>query len=136
MIFSTQVRKIRATARGALAEGEMRSFRVLNRLARLAPAALCALAAHANAADLPYEAKDRHEGVASCAGSNCHGSSRAAADVSILQNEYLTWERKDAHSNAYKLLLSPAGKRIATNLGLKSAEGAPECLTCHADFVS
>jgi len=87
------------------------------------------------AAPLPFEGKDRHEGVASCAGSNCHGASHPAADSHILQSEYLTWERKDAHSNAYKLLLSPAGKRIAANLGLKSAESAAECLTCHADYV-
>jgi hypothetical protein len=111
----------------------MRSFRILQRLASVAPAALWALAA--GAAELPFEAKDRHEGVASCAGSNCHGTTRAAADIVILQNEYLTWERKDAHSNAYKLLLAPSGKRIAANLGLKNAHEAPECLTCHTDYV-
>jgi hypothetical protein len=98
-------------------------------------AAIALGASSAVAAPLPFQGKDRHEGVASCAGSNCHGSNHPAADSHILQNEYLTWERKDAHSNAYKLLLSPAGKRIATNLGLKSAENAAECLTCHTDYV-
>ncbi len=103
---------------------------------RVATFALVSLLAQAaGAASLPFQAKERHEGVASCAGSNCHGASKPASDSSILQNEYLTWDRKDAHSNAYKLLLSPAGRRIAANLGLKSAQDAPECLTCHSDYV-
>lgn len=106
------------------------------RWARLAAAALCASAGAASfAAALPFQGKDRHEGVASCAGSNCHGASHPSADSPILQSEYLSWERKDAHSNAYKLLLSAAGRRIAANLGLKSAQDAPECLTCHTDYV-
>jgi hypothetical protein len=102
--------------------------------ASFAAALLSPLAA--GAAPQPFEGKARHEGVASCAGSNCHGASRPLAESPVLQNEYLLWERKDAHSNAYKLLLSPNGRRIAANLGLKSAQDAPECLTCHSDYVA
>jgi hypothetical protein len=76
-----------------------------------------------------------HEGVATCAGSNCHGAERPFADSNVLQNEYFTWARKDAHHNAYKLLLKPEAERIAANLGLKKASEAPECLTCHTDYV-
>ena len=105
------------------------------RVTKLAVLAFCTQAVGVHAAALPFQAKDRHEGVASCAGSNCHGASHPLEDSAVMQNEYFSWERKDAHSNAYKLLLSPAGKRIAANLGLKSAQDAAECLTCHTDYV-
>ncbi len=84
---------------------------------------------------MPFEDKWQHIGVATCAGSNCHGSQRPFDDSPVLQNEYFLWQRDDAHSNAYKLLLAPAGKRIAANLGIKDASTAPECLTCHTDYV-
>ncbi|HUS24956.1 MAG TPA: multiheme c-type cytochrome [Candidatus Binatia bacterium] len=84
---------------------------------------------------LPWDAPHKHLGAATCAGSTCHGANRPAAKGNVLGNEFPTWETKDAHSNAYKLLLTPAGARIAKNLGLKSAGSAPECLTCHTDFV-
>ncbi|MEW6169862.1 MAG: multiheme c-type cytochrome [Pseudomonadota bacterium] len=89
----------------------------------------------AAAAPMPFEDKWQHIGVATCAGSNCHGSPRPFEDSPVLQNEYFLWQREDAHSNAYKLLLSADGKRIAANLGLKDAASAPECLTCHTDYI-
>lgn len=85
---------------------------------------------------MPFEAKWQHLGVATCAGSNCHGSQRPFDDSPVLQNEYFLWQREDAHSNAYKLLLSPAGKRIGANLGIKDVTAAEECLTCHTDYVA
>jgi hypothetical protein len=84
---------------------------------------------------MPYADKWQHIGVATCAGSNCHGSQRPFDDSPVLQNEYFLWQRDDAHSNAYKLLLTADGKRIAANLGIKDAASAPECLTCHTDYV-
>lgn len=84
---------------------------------------------------LPFEAPHQHIGVATCAGSNCHGSQRPFDDSAVLQNEYFLWQREDAHSNAYKLLLTANGKRIAQNLGIKDAASAAECLTCHTDYV-
>src|ERR1043166_1530971 len=110
-------------------------MRIQQLLIGSASIAMIALGASSSvAAPLPFQGKDRHEGVASCAGSNCHGASHPSADSHILQNEYLTWERKDPPSNAYKLLLSPHGKRIAANLGIKNVETAAECLTCHTDY--
>ncbi len=85
---------------------------------------------------MPFEDKWQHVGVATCAGSNCHGSQRPFEDSPVLQNEYFLWQREDAHSNAYKLLQTPASKRIASNLGLKDATTAAECLTCHTDYVA
>lgn len=87
------------------------------------------------APQMPFEDKWEHVGVATCAGSNCHGSQRPFDDSPVLQNEYFLWQRDDAHSNAYKLLQSADAKRIAANLGLKDAASAPECLTCHTDYV-
>lgn len=85
---------------------------------------------------MPFESQALHLGVATCAGSNCHGSARPFDNSPVLQNEYFLWQRDDAHSNAYKVLQGPAGKRIAANLGLKDAATSPECLTCHTDHVA
>ena len=85
--------------------------------------------------EMPWNSKYQHVGVATCAGSNCHGGQQAFDDAYVLQNEYLTWQREDAHSNAYKLLLTPEAERMAKNLGIGKAEEARECLTCHSDYV-
>jgi hypothetical protein len=74
-----------------------------------------------------------HLGVASCAGNTCHGSTRPFADTPILQTEYFTWQRKDAHARAYEVLLSARSQAIATRLGLGKADEARDCLVCHAE---
>lgn len=74
-----------------------------------------------------------HVGVASCAGSTCHGTNRAFAGVGISQGEYLLWQREDAHARAYVSLRNAQSSRIAKNLGLPRAWEAGECLACHAD---
>ena len=113
-------------------------MRPTQRLARIVISALMltgAAVASANPA-FPSDADDIHLGVATCAGSTCHGASRPLSETPVLQNEFTTWERQDAHSNAYKVLLTPASKRIVANLGYtKPAHEAAECLTCHSDFV-
>lgn len=88
------------------------------------------------AGEMPFQSKSLHLGVATCAGSNCHGSTRPFDDSPVLQNEYFLWQRDDAHSNAYKVLQGETGRRIARNLGIKDATTAPECLTCHTDHVA
>lgn len=89
----------------------------------------------AESPEMPWNMPAEHIGVATCAGSNCHGSQRPFDDSPVLQNEYFTWQRKGPHSNAYKLLLTQESKRIAANLGIGKAEEARECLTCHTDYV-
>jgi hypothetical protein len=76
-----------------------------------------------------------HLGVASCAGSPCHGSVQTKKTTDVQQNEYLTWQRRDKHAKAYLALESALGERIARNLGLAKAETAKICLDCHADNV-
>jgi len=85
---------------------------------------------------LPSSAGDMHLGVATCAGSTCHGAIEPFANSPVLQNEFITWQRKDSHSEAYTVLLNDQSKRIARNLGLKSAHTAKICLDCHADNVA
>lgn len=80
-------------------------------------------------------AGDIHLGVASCAGSTCHGSIEPWKKSNVLQNEYITWQRKDKHAKAYKVLSNDRSKRIAKNLGLPDAQTAEICLDCHADNV-
>jgi hypothetical protein len=79
---------------------------------------------------------DTHLGVTSCSGSTCHGAVQPVRGSQVLQNEYLTWQRQDAHAKAYAVLLEPRSKRIAQNLGLPDAHTAKICLDCHADNVA
>jgi hypothetical protein len=79
---------------------------------------------------------DAHLGVASCAGSNCHGAaSRTKTKSGVVQNEYLIWQRYDKHAIAFTVLQGKRGQRIAANLGIGPADQAPVCLQCHADTV-
>jgi Cytochrome c554 and c-prime len=79
-------------------------------------------------------AADKHLGVATCAGSACHGASHMAGG-NVRQDEYLIWQRKDRHAQAFATLRTERSRRIAANLGLPDATGAPMCLACHADNV-
>ena len=108
--------------------------RVLGFLAVLWAAALIPALALAQAeAPVPLVDKDVHMGVATCAGSTCHGAIESIPGVFILQNEYVTWQRHDKHAKAYQVLLNDRSKRIAANLGLEAAHKAKICLDCHAD---
>jgi Cytochrome c554 and c-prime len=81
----------------------------------------------------PTAGPAKYLGVVTCAGSTCHGAPHSSPDARVLQSEFITWHRDDAHAKAYRVLLEEKGQRIAQNLGLKSAAGAPECLNCHAN---
>lgn len=85
--------------------------------------------------EIPFIAEDTHLGVASCAGSSCHGALEPWANSTVLQNEYIVWEEEDPHSGTYKVLLTDESQRIAANLGLGRAEDEDLCLDCHADNV-
>ncbi len=85
---------------------------------------------------LPQDDSNLHLGVTTCSGSTCHGAIEPFKDSSVLQDEFITWERKDDHSKAYEVLLNKDSKRIARNLGIKSAHTAKICLDCHADNVA
>ncbi|HEY5072272.1 MAG TPA: multiheme c-type cytochrome [Caulobacteraceae bacterium] len=77
-----------------------------------------------------------HEGVASCAGSMCHGRQVASGPV-VRQNELITWQDASSsagdHSRAWRVLTTARAQAIADRLGLGPAQNAPPCLGCHAD---
>jgi len=77
-----------------------------------------------------------HEGVASCAGSTCHG--RQAPDGAVVrQNELVSWQDPTgpggSHSRAWRTLTYPRAQAITRRLGLGPAESVPACLGCHAE---
>lgn len=77
-------------------------------------------------------------GVASCAGSTCHGRAEGNGEI-VRQDEIASWQEPSssagAHSRAYAVLASSRGKQIAASLGIGAATSAPQCLGCHATYV-
>src|ERR1700733_9226523 len=74
-------------------------------------------------------------GVATCAGSNCHGATQRPRNSYVPGNEYLIWSTRDKHRNAYNVLLQDRAIRMAHALGLPDAANQKMCLDCHADNV-
>ncbi len=93
------------------------------------------LALPAAALKLPYQALNRHLGVASCSSSVCHGSVKSTSSYDVQLNEYILWSHDDSHSRAYSVLMSDRSRAIAAKLGLPNAYDAKICLDCHADNV-
>jgi hypothetical protein len=84
---------------------------------------------------LPYQAMNKHLGVASCASSVCHGNVKSTGSYDVQLNEYITWSHDDSHSKAYSVLMSERSRSIAAKLGLPNAYDAKICLDCHTDNV-
>jgi len=76
-----------------------------------------------------------HMGVASCAGSTCHGRSIADGAV-VRQDELLRWQEESsptgAHSRAWRVVQEPRGQAILRRLGLDAAGAQRDCAGCHA----
>jgi len=98
----------------------------------LASASLAALAAWSSAT---AATASRHEGVATCASTTCHGAARPLAGTPVLQNEYVTWSEFDPHAGAFRTLQNERSAAMAQRLGLGPAERAPACLACHSEVV-
>jgi hypothetical protein len=77
-----------------------------------------------------------HIGVATCAGSNCHGATQRPRNSYVPGNEYLIWSKQDKHRNAYTVLLQDRAIKMARALGLPDAANQKLCLDCHADNVA
>lgn len=82
---------------------------------------------------LPQYADDDHMGVASCSNSLCHGSADERDTSPVLQNEYLIWQRYDAHSDSFATLKTPEAQAITRKLGLGDPATEAQCLDCHTD---
>lgn len=79
-------------------------------------------------------AADRHEGVASCAGSTCHGATKPLGNAVIRQDEYFIWQQRDPHAGATATLGSERSRRMGALLGL-NPQTATACLACHAENI-
>ena len=80
-----------------------------------------------------------HLGVASCAGSTCHG--RMAGDGPVVrQDEIARWQEPStqggAHSRAFAVLSNSRSQFIARNLGIADASSSAMCLGCHSSTAS
>jgi hypothetical protein len=77
-----------------------------------------------------------HQGVASCAGSTCHGRQEATGPR-VRQNEVLSWQDPASltgvHSRAWRVLAQPRAQAIGRRLGIANVQAAGECLACHGD---
>jgi hypothetical protein len=82
------------------------------------------------------ESGGRFLGVASCAGSPCHG--RLGGDGTVVrQDELMKWQEPStpggAHSRAWAVLSNNRSQVIARNLGIGDPSRAAMCLGCHSD---
>jgi hypothetical protein len=122
---------------------ESASRRANNRLAAICRHALeriafGLLAGWLLAAASPLPAADRaaHQGVASCAGSTCHGRQEATGPR-VRQNEVLTWSDPSsltgAHSRAWTVLAQPRAQAIGRRLGIANVSASAQCINCHGD---
>lgn len=128
-----------AVARMARAVRHMR----LSRLNLAFPALLFASAITASfalTAGEPLNAQSGYSytGVASCAGSTCHGRSEGNGAI-VRQDEIATWQSPSgvsgAHSRAYAVLGSNRSRQIANSLGLGNPQSAASCLGCHSTYA-
>jgi len=81
---------------------------------------------------------NKYMGAGTCASSNCHGAAapRNREGIDINQNEFSIWFAKDAHKNAFNVLLNPKSERIAQNLRLPDpADESQKCLVCHTTYA-
>jgi hypothetical protein len=79
----------------------------------------------------------KYTGAASCAASNCHGSTKPKADFPKM-NENIIWFQKDKHAKGYATLINEKLKsgvspsKIAANMKIAKATESSKCLVCHA----
>ncbi len=80
-----------------------------------------------------------HLGVASCAGTTCHGRSQPDGKI-VRQDEIMRWQEASsatgAHSRAFAILFQPRSKQIAERLGIGEPSKAAQCLGCHSENAS
>lgn len=114
--------------------GAMRAPALLAALLLMVAAALAG-ALYGDAADAASGGTGGHVGVATCAGSTCHGRLEGDGKV-VRQDELMRWQEPStpggAHSRAFAVLKGARGQQIAATLGIGDAASAPMCLGCHA----
>lgn len=77
----------------------------------------------------------QHLGVATCAGSTCHG--RQEGDGKVVRQDEITRQEESsaggAHSRSLRLITGARGQAIAARLGIGDPANAQMCLGCHVD---
>ncbi len=77
-----------------------------------------------------------HLGVASCAGTTCHGRSQPDGKI-VRQDEIMRWQEPSsatgAHSRAFAILFQPRSRQIADRLNLGDPSKSAQCLGCHSE---
>lgn len=85
------------------------------------------------------ESGARFLGVASCAGSTCHGRMEGDGTV-VRQDELMKWQEPStaggAHSRAWAVLSNSRSQFIARNLGIGDPARVSMCLGCHSDAAA
>lgn len=128
----------RMAGRMANRGGSDREVAASGRVAALAAllAMLCLLAAAVIASPSAQSqgASGGFQGVASCAGSTCHG--RMEGDgTAVRQDELMKWQEPStpggAHSRAQAVLANARSAFIARNLGIADATTSDQCVGCH-----
>lgn len=108
-------------------------------LSRLLALLLLTLTGAPMTMDAEAQSPALYEGVASCAGSTCHGRAEGNGKE-VRQDEIAIWQEPSspsgAHSRAFAVLDSQRGRQIAASLGLGEPTRAAECLGCHATPAS
>ncbi|MGH7392880.1 MAG: multiheme c-type cytochrome [Candidatus Rokuibacteriota bacterium] len=86
-------------------------------------------------AQAPAPGTLKYTGAASCAASNCHGSTKPRAEYPRL-DENIVWTKKDKHAQGYATLLKKSKNAdpaaIAKNMKIAKPEASDRCLVCHA----
>ncbi len=112
----------------------MRATRSKGPLSKIVAAFAAALALFAAGAASGAPGGGQLMGVASCAGSTCHGRAEGNGAV-VRQDEIASWQEPSspsgAHSRAYAALTTLRGRQIGATLGIEPTS-ATECLGCHA----
>lgn len=108
--------------------------RIIRRQRRRGIVALCLLVAVPAAAGPPPAIA--HEGVASCAGSTCHGRQEATGPR-VRQNEVISWSDPASltgvHARAWTVLNQPRAQAIGRRLGITDVGTSAQCVNCHGD---
>ncbi len=80
-------------------------------------------------------------GTAACSNAGCHSSppNKWPADLLCRCNEYVEWEKKDKHADAYTALLpekNALAKQMQRLLGEEPLSKRAACLACHAVVIA
>ncbi len=131
----SRVRNVFDGLRHALARNAARVFPALG----IGSGAIAALVLGLSGGE-PVQAQNSYSftGVASCAGSTCHGRTEGNGAV-VRQDEIATWQSPSAvsgaHSRAYNVLQGRRGRQIVRSLGYNAQQEAENCYGCHATFA-